>query len=147
MRIEKPDAISYMSPLHRVQTSFEGINSLTHQDAAEHVNINNIYRKTQLGQLPIGSSKMPDYGDFSNVESYDTALDVIRRAEEAFMDLPADIRKKYNNDPQEYYEKTLSDAQQHVEIQQAKAMEEKEAKDAEKALQDARALVMAHPED
>lgn len=41
------------------------------------------------------------YGDFSNVDDYKTAMDAIRDAENAFLTLPAAVRGRFNNSPQQ----------------------------------------------
>lgn len=60
----------------------------------------NTYSKT--GRLPLGLAEPPKYGDQSNIPTFHEALNVIRKGEEAFMGLPAELRKKFNNDPGEY---------------------------------------------
>lgn len=42
------------------------------------------------------------YGDFSAVGDYRSALDAVRRADEAFMALPSNIRARFYNDPGEF---------------------------------------------
>lgn len=54
------------------------------------------YRTT--GFLPQRSGQ-PVYGDFTNVDDYQTALEKVRRAQEAFMSLPARLRARVDNDP------------------------------------------------
>lgn len=44
---------------------------------------------------------LPMYGDFSGVVDYHSAVQAIKIAEERFMMLPAQIRKRFRNDPQE----------------------------------------------
>ena len=58
------------------------------------------YEKT--GQLPPSNPRKPMYGDFTGVSDYQTALHSVKAAEGAFMALPADIRKKFENNPQKY---------------------------------------------
>ncbi|WNK14153.1 MAG: internal scaffolding protein [Microvirus sp.] len=61
--------------------------------------INEIVRQFGLtGQLP-DNPLPPQYGDFSDVLDYHTALTAIRRSEEAFADLPAALRARFSNDP------------------------------------------------
>ena len=84
----------------RVQTIIEG-ESLTHQqfkDQCDRHLIVSRYLKT--GHLPT-TQKQPFYGDFSNVSSYQDALDVVSRGEEMFNALPSTIRGRFNNDPVE----------------------------------------------
>lgn len=84
----------------RVQTKIEGL-SLTHQqfkDQCDRHLIVSHYLKT--GHLPV-TDKQPFYGDFSNVSSYQDALDIVSRGEEMFDSLPSSIRSRFNNSPVE----------------------------------------------
>ena len=75
--------------------------SLTQQQFAEEVDINTIVRRFGLtGQMP-ENPRTPRYGDFTEVTDYQTALNAVRSADEAFMALPADVRAEFNNDPQQ----------------------------------------------
>lgn len=74
--------------------------SRTVQDAAEDADINTIVRRFGLtGQLP-DAVAAPVYGDFEEVYDYHTALIAVRRAEESFMSLPAEVRSRFHNNPQ-----------------------------------------------
>lgn len=42
------------------------------------------------------------YGDFSEVPDYHTAMNFVRQADEMFMTLPAGIRKQFDNDAGEF---------------------------------------------
>lgn len=41
----------------------------------------------------------PMYGDFSSVEDYQAAVNSVMQAQDQFMALPAQIRKRFDNDP------------------------------------------------
>ena len=72
--------------------------SRTQQSFTEECDINTIVRRFNLtGTLPV-AARAPTYGDFSEVMDYQTALNAIIAAEDSFMTLPAEIRKKFNND-------------------------------------------------
>lgn len=72
--------------------------SLAQQHARDECDINNIVRRFGLtGELPNGVS-MPQYGDFTGVTDYHSALNAVIAADQAFMKLPADIRTRFNND-------------------------------------------------
>lgn len=43
------------------------------------------------------------YGDFSTVKDYQSSLNQIIEAEDSFMALPAKVRAKFNNNPQELF--------------------------------------------
>lgn len=78
--------------------------SKTKQNQKEESDINNIVRKFGLtGQLP-SNVKMPQYGDFTEVTDYQSALNQVISAQTAFMAMPAEIRKRFHHDPQELLE-------------------------------------------
>ena len=80
--------------------SFEGCVSLTKQSFKEECDINNIVRKFETqGILPDNIRSNPQYGDFTNLPSYQESLNVVIEANERFTDLPAKVRKRFDNDP------------------------------------------------
>jgi len=73
--------------------------SRTQQHFKSQTNINSImdrYKKT--GILPTRNDQ-PVFGDFSNVEDYQSSLNKLMIAQESFNQLPANIRKRFQNDP------------------------------------------------
>lgn len=125
MRTEINEVRHYMMALEPLQTVPEG-ESMTRQDQAETANINTIYLKTQRGEIVLASDRMPQFGDFSSELRYDEVLEKIMEAEEAFQSLPAEERKKYGNDPRNYYDSVMDDAEK-------KAAEKAEAEANKKA--------------
>lgn len=78
--------------------------SMTQQSDADECDINVIMKKYGPGgQLPQVIGK-PLYGDFSEALEYRDAVEMIRAADEAFQEIPAKIRARFNNDPQEFIE-------------------------------------------
>lgn len=78
--------------------------SLAVQSEAEDADINTIVRRFGLtGTMPQGL-KPPMYGDFTEVFDYRSALDAVMKAEDAFMAMPAEVRKRFDNDPQKFVE-------------------------------------------
>lgn len=76
--------------------------SLTVQDQAEEADINVLVERFGVtGQIP-QKVRMPTYGDFTGVNNYQDALNAIMEAERSFMQLPAKVRQRFNNDPQEF---------------------------------------------
>lgn len=72
--------------------------SLTIQSMAEDADINVIVKRFGIsGTLP-QSVVPPTYADYSDVMDYHTAMNAIRKADEAFMAMPADVRTRFNND-------------------------------------------------
>lgn len=72
--------------------------SLADQSQEEEANINTIVKRFGLtGQLP-HNVKVPTYADLTEVPDFVTAMDMVRRAREAFMEMPADVRYRFGND-------------------------------------------------
>lgn len=72
--------------------------SLAQQHAKDECDINTIVRRFGLtGELPNGV-RAPTYGDFTDAVDYHTAMNAVLAADAAFMQLPADIRTRFNND-------------------------------------------------
>lgn len=80
----------------------EGVPSLAIQSAKEECDINTIVRRFNLtGAMP-PNPRIPQYGDFLTVTDYQSALNAVREAGEGFMALPAEVRARFHNDPQEF---------------------------------------------
>jgi phage internal scaffolding protein len=73
--------------------------SLTKQSFRDECDINNILRQFNVtGELPTGSVQ-PQYGDFSGITDYQSALNAVMAAQDSFLQLPAKVRAKFDNDP------------------------------------------------
>ena len=73
--------------------------SRTKQSFRDECDINNILRQFNVtGQLPAGSVQ-PQYGDFSGITDYQSALNAVMAAQDSFLQLPAKVRAKFDNDP------------------------------------------------
>jgi phage internal scaffolding protein len=78
--------------------------SLTVQSFAEDADINVIMERYGVtGQMPL-NPKTPMYGDFSNINDYQSSMNAIINAQRDFMDLPAKIRARFDNNPQRLLE-------------------------------------------
>lgn len=78
--------------------------SLAQQQFKDEVDINVLLERFKVtGVLPRGVI-MPTYGDFEGVRDYRTAVEAIRKASNAFMELPANVRNRFDNDPQKFLE-------------------------------------------
>lgn len=78
--------------------------SLTIQSQAEEADINVIVRNFGItGKLP-QNIRVPQFGDFDSVDDYQTAIEVIRAAEESFAALPSEARVRFENNPQRFLE-------------------------------------------
>ena len=81
---------------------FTSVNpTMTQQHFANEVDINQIMaRYKQTGLLPQIDGY--EYGDFTNADyDYQTAMNFILQAQDAFESMPAQLRKRFNNDPAE----------------------------------------------
>ena len=78
--------------------------TLAQQQFKDETDINNILRQFNVtGELP-NAPISPRYGDFSGISDYKTALDRVIAADEEFMNLPATLRARFNNDAAELIE-------------------------------------------
>lgn len=75
--------------------------SLAVQSDAEDADINTLVKRFHItGEMPQRVTP-PLEADFVGTTSYQEALNLIRHAEESFMELPAEVRAKLNHDPGE----------------------------------------------
>lgn len=71
----------------------------TQQHFKEEVNINTIVKRFGLsGQLPQGV-RVPLEADFVDIVDYHSAMNAIRKAQESFMAMPAEVRGRFDHDP------------------------------------------------
>lgn len=97
-----PDSYSQMAGMRDDREKFP---DKTVQSEKENCDINVIMRRFRVtGQMPPGSVRLPEYADYSEVTDFHTAMNVVRAAREDFMALPADVRKRFGNDPQNFLE-------------------------------------------
>lgn len=74
--------------------------SLAVQSARDETDINTIVKRFGLtGELP-GDVDMPLSGDYTGIGDFHDAMNVVRQAQEEFLRVPADIRARFQNDPQ-----------------------------------------------
>lgn len=102
-RVRKPyaedtDAISAASALY-CETP-----SMAQQQFKEECDINTICERFGItGELPV-NGRVATYGDFAQVNDFHSAMQAIRSAEEAFMQLPGLVRERFGQDPQRFVE-------------------------------------------
>jgi len=72
------------------------------QSQKDESDINTIVRNFGVtGRLP-ESTRLPQYGDFYGIEDYRSAIEAVKDADKAFMELPAKVREYFVNDPQAF---------------------------------------------
>lgn len=93
----------------REQVSYEtGIlpeqDDMAQQSFKDECDINTIVKRFGLtGQLPV-NAVAPTYSMFDGVFDYHTAMNAIAEAREAFDAMPAEVRARFENDPQKFVE-------------------------------------------
>lgn len=73
--------------------------SLTVQAPADEVDINKIMARVLKGHTVLTSAGTPFYGDVSEFDGLQDALIKVQEADELFMQYPAELRSKFENDP------------------------------------------------
>lgn len=90
--------------------------SLAQQQFKDECDINVIVERFGLtGEMPL-NPQVPKYGDFTGVYDFQSALNAINQAEASFMELPAKVRARFENDPQQLLE-FVSDEKNREEAQ------------------------------
>jgi len=74
--------------------------TLAQQHFKDECDINNILRQFNITGLLPEAPLSPRYGDFSGITDYHSALNAVIAAEDGFMELPADLRARFLNDPE-----------------------------------------------
>ncbi|QXP08288.1 MAG: internal scaffolding protein [Arizlama microvirus] len=83
--------------------SFEGDKGVTKQSDLKDTDINAIMKRFErTGQLPDMIVKTPRYGDFSEVPTYQEALEIVNLANDQFANLDVSIRNRFDNDPAKF---------------------------------------------
>lgn len=79
--------------------AFDPDEGVTQQGFKEECDINVIVERFGLtGQLP-ENLRMPVSGDFTGVTDFQSAMNIVRQAEEEFLRVPAHIRERFSHDP------------------------------------------------
>lgn len=73
--------------------------TMAQQNFKDDADINVIMRRFGQGHDVPQGFLSPTYGDFDTISDYREALEAVRDAGELFMELPADLRARFNNDP------------------------------------------------
>ncbi len=77
--------------------------SMAKQSFKAECDINTILKKYDKNGIITHLNKYNgQYGDVTEAVDYQTALNTVMAAEEAFMSLPAEIRTRFKNDPHEF---------------------------------------------
>ena len=74
----------------------------TMQSFKDECDINQVMERHRKTGIVNQSTERPQYGDFSNVGSYQDALNTVLLADEMFAELPSKIRGRFENNPQAF---------------------------------------------
>lgn len=89
-------------PTIRVQVFFPDP-TLTKQSFKDECDVNNIMKKFEkTGLLDHVNNHKGDYGNYIGYEDYQTSLNRIASAQDAFNTIPASIRARFDNSPLEF---------------------------------------------
>lgn len=98
MPIRKPFSYDRKKASLEARTPTTGV-SRTQQQFRDDVDINTLVRRFGItGELPVARN-LPEYGDFTEVTDFQTAMQSLRRSQETFDALPAALRDRFQNDP------------------------------------------------
>lgn len=88
----------------RVQMKPKG-ESMTQQHFAKDADVRNIIKQyDKTGLIANVARGVAQYGDYSEINEYRESLDMVNRANDNFMQLPAQLREMFGNDPGTFFE-------------------------------------------
>ena len=83
--------------------------SMAQQQFRDEADINTIMERFgRTGEL-IAPVRMPEYGDFSGINDYHSAMNAVLAAQGSFDALTASVRARFDNDPAKFVEFCLDD--------------------------------------
>ncbi len=89
----------------------------TQQNFKDECDINTIMRKFAVTGHMAPPSRLPQYGDFTGIRDYKSALEAVLEASRAFGELPADVRSYFANDPAAFVDFCSNDANREKAIE------------------------------
>lgn len=72
------------------------------QSFKDEVDINTIVKRFGIGYEMPPNPKVPQYGDYTNIPDFHTAMNLVATTRENFEQLPANVRSKFENDTEAY---------------------------------------------
>lgn len=90
----------------RTRSGFETSgDSLTQQSHAHAADVRNIIKQyDRTGLIANVNKGIAQYGDYSQINEYAEALNMVRDANESFATLPSEIRQQFNNNAGLFFE-------------------------------------------
>lgn len=105
-----PFRTPYSGKRHRVSIAFldeDGNQALgrTKQDHKDMCDINQLLRHyDRTGLITHVNNAVAHYGDYTEVNEYQESLNIVMKAQNAFGELPSDVRSFFKNDPGAFME-------------------------------------------
>lgn len=78
--------------------------SMAHQEFKEECDINEMVRQFGVTGTWPETFAAPQYGDYTKIGDFQTAMNAIGEAQKAFMVMPSKLRARFENDPQQLLE-------------------------------------------
>lgn len=100
-------AVKFKTPYgDRTRKGFETTGeSLTQQSHAAAADVRNIIKQyDRTGLIANVNKGIAQYGDYSEINEYAEALNMVREAEQSFLEIPSHIREQFNNNPGLFFE-------------------------------------------
>ena len=90
----------------RTRNGFETTGeSLTQQSHAQAADVRNIIKQyDRTGLIANVNKGIAQYGDYSEINEYAEALNMVREANESFAEIPSHIREQFNNNAGLFFE-------------------------------------------
>ena len=90
----------------RIRSGFETTGeSLTQQSHAAAADVRNIIKQyDRTGLIANVNKGVAQYGDYSEINEYSEALNIVRQANESFATIPSHIREQFNNNAGAFFE-------------------------------------------
>ncbi len=126
--------------------------SLTDQAGKDAADIKNIIRRHDRGEIILNVQKgAAQYGDFTELNEFQENMNFIASAKESFAEIPSKIRKRFGNDPGEFYEFVTNPENQDEMVKLGLAVQNQAQRDAleaqQLAIRTAKAAAAALPAD
>lgn len=120
---------SHHYPRRRVQhdTGDVQMTKQSHKDECDIYRILNQYQRT--GIITHVQSARPSYTDLPDATDYQTSLNILMEAQEAFQNLPSRVRAHFQNDPGEFLA-AFNDPTQYDQLRQFGLLKPVQADDA-----------------
>lgn len=110
-KVSKVLPAAVLNDRRRVQIFFDDDPGVTQQHFRDETNVNSIMAKYGASRIISHYAQFQgNYGDFTDVQDYQTSLNEVIKAQDMFMSLPSELRNRFNNDPAQFLDFVGNDA-------------------------------------